>query len=53
MLWAEIARQAAAESQLATAADVICLWKAHGLTLVEWTGFVGQQIRGAPVAFVA
>ena len=46
MLWAEIARQAAAKLQLATAADVICLRKAHGLTLVEWTGFVGQQIRG-------
>jgi molybdate transport system ATP-binding protein len=35
MLWAEITPQAAAELQLAPGVDVICLLKAHSLTLVE------------------
>jgi len=35
MLWAEITPQAAAELQLAPGAEVICLLKAHSLTLVE------------------
>jgi molybdate transport system ATP-binding protein len=35
ILWAEITPQAAAELQLSTGTEVVCLLKAHSLTLVE------------------